>query len=282
MSKIWFITGAARGIGAEIARAALAAGDKVVATGRDRSKVEQAFADYGGRVLALELGVADAVQALDAVGQAVDHFGRIDVLVNNAGYGQMGMFEQNTAQDIARQFDTNVYGMFHVTRAVLPVMRRQRSGHILNLSSIGGMIGFEGASVYCAAKFAVEGFSESLALEVARFGIHVTIVEPGFFRTDFLDGSSARYGDLQIEDYAQASAAMRGGYDSYSHQQPGDPVKLGRALVELAGVARPPVRYAAGSDAQQYLNHKLDAVRAELAEWKPLSLSTDHDDVAAA
>lgn len=281
MSKIWFITGAARGIGAEIARAALVAGDKVVATGRDRRKVEQAFATYGDRVLALELDVANAVQALDAVQQAVEHFGRIDVLVNNAGYGQMGMFEQNTPQDIARQFDTNVYGTFHVTRAVLPVMRRQRSGRILNLSSIGGMIGFEGASIYCAAKFAVEGFSESLALEVARFGIHVTIVEPGFFRTDFLDGNSARYGELHVEDYAEAAAAIRGGYDNYSHQQPGDPVKLGRALVELSGVAKPPLRYAAGSDAQQYLNNKIAAVSAELAEWKDLSLSTDHDDVTA-
>ncbi|WP_316149615.1 oxidoreductase [Cupriavidus sp. BIC8F] len=282
MSKIWFITGAARGIGAEIARAALAAGDKVVATGRDRAKVAEAFAPYGERVLALALDVSSAPQALDAVAQAVAHFGRIDVLVNNAGYGQLGMFEQNTPQDITGQFDTNVHGTFHVTRAVLPVMRRQRSGRILNLSSIGGMIGFEGASVYCAAKFAVEGFSESLALEVARFGIHVTIVEPGFFRTDFLDGSSVRYGALEIDDYAQASASMRGGYDNYSHQQPGDPVKLGRALVQLAGAPKPPLRYAAGSDAQQYLNGKLDTVRAELAEWRVLSLSTDHDDVAAA
>lgn len=276
MSKIWFITGAARGLGAEIARAALAAGDCVVATGRDRRKVEEAYAGFGNRVLARELDVANGEQALDAVDHAVDRFGRIDVLVNNAGFGQMGMFELNTPDDIARQFDTNVHGVFNVTRAALPTMRRQRSGRILNLSSIGGMIGFEGASLYCAAKFAVEGFSESLALEVARFGIHVTIVEPGFFRTDFLDGSSVRYGALQIDDYSEATAALRGGYNDYSHNQPGDPVKLGHALVEVANAAVPPLRFAAGSDAQIYLNKKLDLVKSELAAWKALSLSTDY------
>ncbi|XQU71491.1 hypothetical protein OJJOAM_004280 [Cupriavidus sp. H18C1] len=211
MIKTWFITGAARGIGACIARAALDAGDNVVATGRDPRPIERALPGHGERLLALRLDVTDPAQACDAVDRAVATFGRIDVLVNNAGYGQLGMFEENSADDVLKQFDTNVHGTLHVTRAVLPVMRRQRAGRIFNLSSIGGMVGFEGASIYCAAKFAVEGFSESLALEVARFGIQVTIVQPGFFRTDFLDGSSVRYGAEAIPDYVSASAALRGG-----------------------------------------------------------------------
>ena len=277
MSKIWFVTGAARGIGAEIAKAALAAGHKVVATGRNRAALEQAYGSYGERVLALELDVSSAAQAQAAAQRAVAHFGRIDVLVNNAGYGQLGMFEENSADDIARQFDTNVHGTFHVARAVLPTMRQQRAGHIFNLSSIGGMIGFEAASVYCAAKFAVEGFSESLALEVSRFGIRVTIVEPGFFRTDFLDGSSARYGATTVADYAEASAAIKAGYDDYSHGQAGDPAKLGVAIVELAAAAKPPLRYAAGSDALRYLAAKLESVSQELEAWKALSASTDGD-----
>lgn len=281
MSKTWFITGAARGIGACIARAALDAGDNVVATGRDPGRIEQALPGYGERLLTLRLDVTDPAQARDAVDRAVATFGRIDVLVNNAGYGQLGMFEENSADDMVKQFDTNVHGTLHVTRAVLPVMRRQRAGRLFNLSSIGGMVGFEGASIYCAAKFAVEGFSESLALEVARFGIQVTIVQPGFFRTDFLDGSSVRYGAEAIPDYASASAALRGGYDDYSHRQPGDPDKLARAIVELAGVPQAPLRFAAGTDALGYIGGKLDAARAELEQSQALSASTDHADPAA-
>lgn len=276
MSKTWFITGAARGIGAQIAKAALQAGDNVVATGRDPLRIEAALAGYGQRLLALRLDVTDPAQARDAVDRAIGVFGRIDVLVNNAGYGQLGMFEENGADDVVRQFDTNVHGTMHVTRAVLPAMRRQRAGRIFNLSSIGGMVGFEGASIYCAAKFAVEGFSESLALEVARFGIQVTIVQPGFFRTDFLDGSSVRYGAEAIPDYADASSALRGGYDGYSHRQPGDPARLARAIVELAGVPKAPLRFAAGTDALRYLHDKLDAARGELRQWQAWSASTDH------
>jgi NAD(P)-dependent dehydrogenase (short-subunit alcohol dehydrogenase family) len=275
MSRIWFITGAARGIGAEIAKAALAAGHRVVATGRNRAQLETVYGRHGERVLSLALDVNSEAQAYEAVQAAVERFGAIDVLVNNAGYGQLGMFEEITADAIDRQFQTNVFGTFHVTRAVLPVMRRQRAGHIFNLSSMGGMLGFEGASVYCAAKFAIEGFSESLAMEVERFGIRVTIVEPGFFRTDFLDGSSVRYGCTVVEDYAEASAAMRATYGGASHHQAGDPAKLGTAIVELASVAQPPLRYAAGSDAVAGISGKLLAVRKELDAWHALSVSTD-------
>ncbi|HMA14789.1 MAG TPA: oxidoreductase [Kiloniellaceae bacterium] len=273
--KTWFITGAARGIGFEIARAALAAGANVVATGRDRARLEAAFAGHGERVLALALDVTDAAQAEAAVSAAVDRFGRIDVLVNNAGYGQLGFFEEVGAEAIERQFATNVHGTLHVTRAVLPVMRRQRGGHIFNLSSVGGALGFIGASVYCATKFAIEGFSESLAPEVEPFGIRVTIVEPGFFRTDFLDASSVRFGERDIADYAALSAEVRAGYEGRNHRQAGDPAKLGAAIVELAAAKEPPLRYAAGSDAVDGILGSLAARQAEVGRWRRLSVATD-------
>ena len=273
--KTWFVTGAARGIGFAIARAALAAGANVVATGRDRARVEAAFAGYGERVLTVALDVAVEAQAQAAVEAAVARFGRIDVLVNNAGYGQFGFFEENAAGDVERQFATNVFGTFHVTRAVLPVMRRQRGGHIFNLSSMGGALGFIGASVYCATKFAIEGFSESLAPEVEPFGIRVTIVEPGFFRTDFLDASSLRYGERQVADYAALSAETRATYDGHNHRQGGDPARLGAALVELAALQDPPLRYAAGADALDAILGSLAERQEELRRWHRLSLATD-------
>jgi NAD(P)-dependent dehydrogenase (short-subunit alcohol dehydrogenase family) len=273
--KVWFVTGAARGIGFEIARAALAAGDSVVATGRSHERLEAAFAPYGERVLAVALDVAEEAQAEAAVAAALDRFGRIDVLVNNAGYGQLGLFEENAAREIERQFATNVFGTFHVTRAVLPVMRRQRAGRVFNLSSMGGALGFMGASIYCATKFAVEGFSESLAAEVEPFGIHVTIVEPGFFRTDFLDGSSVRYGGRTIDDYREISTQARATYNGHNHRQAGDPVKLGTALVDLASAPQPPLRYAAGSDAVDAILGSLAERQGEIERWRALSVGTD-------
>jgi NAD(P)-dependent dehydrogenase (short-subunit alcohol dehydrogenase family) len=273
--RIWFVTGAARGIGFEIARAALAAGDHVVASGRSRERLEAAYAPYGERVLAVELDVAEEAQAEAAVAAALARFGRIDVLVNNAGYGQLGLFEENEPGEIERQFAINVFGTFHVTRAVLPVMRRQRSGRIFNLSSMGGVLGFMGASVYCATKFAIEGFSESLAPEVEPFGIHVTLVEPGFFRTDFLDASSVRYGGQAIADYAALSAEAKSTYAGHNHRQAGDPAKLGAALVELAAAAEPPLRYAAGSDAVDAILGSLAERQREIEHWRALSIGTD-------
>lgn len=277
MSKTWFITGSARGIGAEIAKAALAAGDTVVATGRNLEQLQKVYAAYGDRVLPLVLDVGDEMKAIAAVDVAVARFGRIDVLVNNAGYGQLGLFEEIDHAAIERQFATNVYGTYHVTRAALPAMRRQRSGHIMNLSSIGGLVGYPGASIYCAAKFAVEGFSESLAPELAPFGIHVTIVEPGFFRTDFLDGSSVRYGTRAIGDYGTFGADIQASYNDHSHQQAGDPAKLGKALVGLANQDNPPLRYLAGSDAVDVATARLARHGAEIAKWRDLSISTDGD-----
>ena len=275
MSKVWFITGANRGIGLEIARAALAAGDRVVATGRRLDALQRAFPEASAHLKLATLDVADEAQALAAVEQAQAAFGRIDVLVNNAGYGQLDHFEQVAAADIRRQFDTNVFGLMNVTRAVLPLMRRQRSGHVVNLSSMGGVLGFAGASVYCATKFAVEGFSESLAPELQPFGIHVTLVEPGFFRTDFLDASSVRYGRQAVADYAEAASAQRAFFDARNHQQAGDPAKLGTVIVQLAGMAEPPLRLAAGSDAVEGISASLAGRQRELERWRALSVSTD-------
>ncbi|WP_084615500.1 oxidoreductase [Roseivivax isoporae] len=279
--KVWFTTGASRGMGLEIAKAALAAGEKVVATGRNAEAVKAALHE-GDNVLALALDVTDADRATQAAAEAVARFGRIDVLVNNAGYGQLGVFEEIEARTIARQFDTNVHGLMHVTRAVLPHMRAQRGGHIFNFSSIGGALGFDIASIYCATKFAVEGFSECLALEVKSFGIGVTIVEPGFFRTDFLGGSSVRFGDKRIADYAAFGEQTEGFYGTQDGKQAGDPAKLGRALVRLIHEAEPPLRLAMGSDAVRYLGQAYEARQAELAKWSDLSKSTDFDPALAA
>jgi NAD(P)-dependent dehydrogenase (short-subunit alcohol dehydrogenase family) len=275
MSKIWFVTGAARGIGAEIVKAALAAGEKVVATGRDPAKVAQAFDASSEKLFVTTLDVAVAGQAESAVAAAIARFGGIDVLVNNAGYGQLGAFEQQGPADAERQFATNVFGVFNVTRAVLPVMRKQRAGRIFNITSIGGLRGGPGASLYAASKFAIEGFSESLALEIAEFGIALTLVEPGFFRTDFLDPSSARYGDNRIADYDAFTKRLTDNYGPRNHQQAGDPARLAAILVDLARREKPPLRFVAGSDAVAMFETKIASVSAELAQWRALSVTTD-------
>ncbi|MEN5364663.1 oxidoreductase [Brevundimonas intermedia] len=275
--KTWFVTGAARGLGAGIARAALDAGDRVVVAGRNRDALIKAFGPDSDTVLSVALDVTDAAAIAAAVEAAMARFGRIDVLVNNAGYGHLGIFEETTAQDARSQFDTNVFGLFEMTRAVLPVMRAQRSGHVFNVSSVGGMVGGASGGIYCASKFAIEGFSESIAQEVGPFGVHVTIVEPGFFRTDFLDATSVVYAANPIADYAEASAALRGFYEARSHNQAGDPAKLGQALVSLSNAENPPVRWAAGTDAIGMIEGKIAGLTTELEAWRDLSVSTDGD-----
>lgn len=269
--QTWFITGAARGIGAHTVQAALAAGHNVVATARSRHSITTTH----DRLLALDLDVAVDSQAQAAVQAAVERFGRIDVLVNNAGYGQLGLFEESSAADAQTQFDTNVFGLFHVTRAVLPVMRQQRAGRVLNISSIAGMRGRAGTSLYSASKFAVEGFSEALAQEVAAFGIRVTIVQPGAFRTDFLDDQSMRYGSQPLPDYAAQSAQVADGFGARNHLQPGDPARLAAVLLQLAAHPTPPLRLAAGSDAVEIVGAKIAALRAEWLAWQELSVTTD-------
>ena len=275
--KIWFVTGASRGLGAAIVRAALDAGDRVVATARRREVLVETFGDDSDRLLSLALDVANPGQVAAGVETALARFGAIDVLVNNAGYGHLSIFEESTPADVQAQFDTNVFGLMHVTRAALPAMRAQRSGRIFNISSVGGIVGGESGTLYCTSKFAVEGFTESLAAEVRRFGIHATVVEPGFFRTDFLEPTSVRHGSQSIADYAEAAAALKAFYDGRSHNQAGDPAKLGQALVALADSAEPPVRWAAGTDAIGMVQGKIDSLQAELDAWRDLSASTDGD-----
>ncbi len=275
MSKTWFITGAGRGLGADIAVAALKAGDRVVATGRQRAAVSDKLGPDNDRLLALELDVADAAQARAAVAAALERFGAIDVLVNNAGYGHLGYFEETTAADIEAQYATNVFGLFNVTRAALPAMRAARKGHVFNLSSVAGYRGIETGSLYCSSKFAVEGFSESLAGELAPFGIHVTIVEPGPFRTDFLTPESLKFVATEVADYAERRDTMRASFEQRNGRQQGDPVLLAEALVTLANAARPPLRFTAGAMAVNGLDAKLAAMKAELDRWRDLGLATD-------
>lgn len=259
MSKVWFITGAGSGLGAGIAQAALHAGDRVVATGRNLGKVRNALPNVSPENIAfVQLDVADEAQATAAIDEAVKRFGRIDVLVNNAGYSLLGNFEQMTTAEIQQQFAPNFYGVVHLMQAALPVMRRQRAGHIINISSVAGVVGLKHCAAYAATKFAVEGLSLSVATEVEKFGIKVTVVEPGFFRTELLDAQNVRWVGRVIEDYA-AEGTAKDMWSPYDGTQPGDPAKLGDALVKIAAMERPPRTFVAGSDA-------LDVIRPALEE----------------
>jgi NAD(P)-dependent dehydrogenase (short-subunit alcohol dehydrogenase family) len=274
MSQVWFITGANRGLGAAIARAALDAGHRIVAAVRNRATTAADFGIGEDRLLPVEIDLVKPASINAAVDLAVSTFGRIDVLVNNAGYGQLGAFEESLPEDISRQFDTNVFGLMNVTRAVLPIMREQRSGQVFNVSSMAGYKGGDRYSIYAASKFAVVGFSESLSEELAEFGIRVTVVEPGYFRTDFLDSSSVAHGSKAIADYAASSAAKRARSDKSNHQQQGDPAKLGKALVSLASESAPPVHFPVGSDAIQWVEKKNAAVQADVERFRSLSIAT--------
>jgi NAD(P)-dependent dehydrogenase (short-subunit alcohol dehydrogenase family) len=275
MQKTWFITGATRGFGVEIAKAAMRAGDRVAATGRNRAAIGQGVGPDGDQLLSLELDVTNADQARRAVDAAVQRFGGIDVLVNNAGYGHLGYFEENTPQDVQTQFATNVFGVFNVTWAALPAMRAARKGLIYNLSSVAGIRGNEFTSLYSASKFAVEGFSESLSKELAPFGIFVTIVEPGPFRTDFLSSESLKYGSRPIADYDARRAKVAAAFEARNHKQPGDPAKLAQAMVDLAGQPKPPMRFAAGAFAVQTARAKFTDMLAELESYEKASVATD-------
>jgi NAD(P)-dependent dehydrogenase (short-subunit alcohol dehydrogenase family) len=274
---VWFITGASRGFGALIAEAALKAGDAVAATARDPATVTARLGRHE-RLLATRLDVTSEDEAHAAAAQAVKAFGRIDILINNAGYGLLGAVEEASATETARLFGTNVFGLLGVTRAVLPHMRRQRSGHIVNISSVGGYTGYPGWGVYGATKFAVEGISEALAAEVAPLGIKVTVVEPGFFRTDFLDESSLSRTAQQIEDYHASVGKTRALADNFNHGQRGDPRKLAGAMLRLVNAESPPLRLPLGSDTVERIEAKHAFVTKELAEWREVATSTDFTD----
>lgn len=283
MSDVWLVTGASRGLGRAIVRAALDAGHQVVAAARNMQSIEAAFGDIPtNRLLPAKLDVTDLEQAQHVAHAAVGAFGRVDVLVNNAGYGQFSAFEEMTPEEVHAQLDTNLFGVMNVTRAVLPLMRAQRSGRIFNVASMGGYRGGSLGSAYAASKFAVVGFTESLAAEVAEFGIRATVVAPGYFRTDFLDPSSAKFGSgAPIPDYAGSAEARRKTYADVNHAQEGDPAKLGRALVELADTDEPPVHFPVGRDAVEVITEHHNRVLDEIAAWRELSETTSYDDTSA-
>lgn len=273
--KVWFITGASRGFGALITKEALAAGDAVVATARNPKTVIEQIGEHPN-LLPVALDVTNEEQAKEAAALAIQRFGRIDILANNAGYGLLGAVEEATNSEIEALYATNVFGLLKVTRAVLPHMRRQRSGHIMNFSSIGGYFGYPGWGVYGSTKFAVEGLSESLATELAPFGIKVTIVEPGFFRTDFLNDNSLAISPAAIADYVGTPAGdMRQFAAAANHGQPGDPAKFAKGILTLANAANPPLRMPFGSDTVAKIEEQNASVAEELAQWRELAVSTD-------
>jgi NAD(P)-dependent dehydrogenase (short-subunit alcohol dehydrogenase family) len=278
--KVWFVTGAGRGMGVDIVRAALAAGHAVVATGRDPERVGTAVGPHED-LLTVALDVTDPAGAQAAVDAAVERFGRIDVLVNNAGNFYAGFFEEIPAADFRAQVETNLFGPLNVTRAVLPVMRAQRSGHVVTMSSTAGLIGQEFCTAYAASKFALEGWMESLTPEVAPFGIRTTVVEPGFFRTDLLTPESTNYAEPSIDDYAERTRQTVTAWKGMNGLQGGDPAKLADALVRLAGLEQPPVRWVAGADAVQGVEQKARDLLAQVDAHRELSSSLAHDDAPA-
>jgi len=272
--RVWFITGASRGLGALIAQAALDDGNAVVATGRNAAAIAERLG-ASPALLPVALDVTDEAQAKAAVEAAVDKFGRIDVLVNNAGFGLLAAVEESSDAEVRRIYETNVFGLLNVTRAVLPVMRKQRSGHVINTSSIVGYQAAAGVGVYSSTKFAVEGITEALHAELKPLGIHATIIEPGFFRTDFLDTSSLAVGKTIIGDYDETSGKLRRVAGEINHNQPGDPAKLATAMIRLVDAERPPLRLPLGTDTLKALAEKNAHVTAETETWKSLSASTD-------
>jgi NAD(P)-dependent dehydrogenase (short-subunit alcohol dehydrogenase family) len=270
--RVWFITGSGRGMGVDLARAALAAGHAVVATGRDTETVADAVGDADDLLVA-ELDITSLASAEAAVRAAADRFGRIDVVVNNAGNFYAGFFEELTPEQIERSLTTNLVGPMNVTRAVLPVMREQRSADVIAITSTAGIVGQEFCSAYAASKFGVEGWMESLRFEVEPFGIRTTIVEPGFFRTELLTNESTAYAELSIDDYAERTAQTRPAWEAMSGKQGGDPAKLAKALVMVVDQEQPPLRWVAGADAVATVEQKASELLAQVDAYRDLSSS---------
>jgi NAD(P)-dependent dehydrogenase (short-subunit alcohol dehydrogenase family) len=279
-NKTWIITGAGRGLGVDIAKAALTAGYNVVATGRNPAAVTEALGDADNLLIA-KLDVTSGQDAQAAVEAAVERFGGIDVLVNNAASFYAGFFEELTPEQMDRQIATTLIGAMNVTRAVLPVMRKQRSGHVVTISSSAGFAGFEYGSAYAASKFAVDGWMESLAPEIEPFGIHATVVNPGFFRTELLTKESTNYAPTTIGDYAERNTAQHAFWNGMNGKQAGDPVKLAQALVTITEMEQPPLRFIAGSDAIAQAEEKLAERQHQIDAHRDLSSSLAFTDTGA-
>ena len=280
MSNVWFVTGAGRGMGADIAKAALDAGHKVVATGRNTDKVSKGIGP-AENLFVVKLDVTSPSEAESAVKAAVDRFGRLDVLVNNAGNFYAGFFEEISSDDFRAQVETNLFGSVNVTRAVLPFMRKQRAGLIVQVSSTAGISGQEFVSAYAASKFGVEGWIESLTPEVAPFGIRTMLVEPGFFRTELLTEESTNYPVASIYDYAEKTRQTVKAWKGMNGLQGGDPAKLAKALIHLVSLDEPPLRWAAGADAVATVEQKARDLLAQADAYRELSSSLSFDETAS-
>jgi NAD(P)-dependent dehydrogenase (short-subunit alcohol dehydrogenase family) len=278
-NKVWFITGAGRGLGVDIAKAAMAAGHKVVATGRNTAKVAKALGESAD-LLVVKLDITQPSDAESAVKATVDRFGRIDVLVNNAANFYAGFFEELTPEQMERQLSTSLVGPMDVTRAVLPVMRKQRSGLIITISSTAGLIGFEFGSAYAASKFGLEGWMQSLQAEVEPFGIHTITVNPGFFRTELLTEESTNFAERTIEDYTERRAKQMEFWKGYNGQQSGDPAKLAEALITISSQEKPPRRFIAGADAVGTAEQVAATLLQQTDAYRKLSSSLAYEDAA--
>ena len=276
-NKVWFITGAGRGMGVDIAKAALESGNKVVATGRNMDKVSKALGK-SENLLILKLDITKSAEAQSAVKDAVARFGRIDVLVNNAANFYAGYFEELSPEQMEAQISTSLMGPMNVTRAVLPIMRKQRSGHIITISSTAGLIGFEFGTAYAASKFGLEGWMQSLQAEVEPFGIHTTVVNPGFFRTELLTEESTNYADKPIADYNERRTKQMEFWKGYNGQQSGDPVKLAQALITITNEEKPPLRFIAGADAVATAYQVSATLKQQTDAYRELSGSLALDD----
>ncbi|MFE4021089.1 oxidoreductase [Streptomyces sp. NPDC059101] len=280
-SPVWFITGCSTGLGRALATAVLAHGHRAVVTARDPEQVADIVADHAGRALALALDVTDPQQVRAAVGRAEATFGRIDVLVNNAGYGYLAAIEEGEDDEVRALFDTNVFGLIDVTRAVLPGMRARRAGRIVNVSSLGGLAAFGATGYYHATKFAVEGLSESLAAEVAPLGIKVTLVEPAAFRTNW-SGPSMRQSALALDDYAATAGARRASTLATYGRQPGDPTRAAAAVIRAVEAEEPPLRLLLGKVALDVIEARIDALKTTMDTWREVTLGADYPQEAAA
>jgi NAD(P)-dependent dehydrogenase (short-subunit alcohol dehydrogenase family) len=278
-NKVWLITGAGRGLGVDIAKAALAGDHKVVATGRNTDKVAKSLGK-SAELLVVKLDITKPSDAESAVKAAVDRFGRIDVLVNNAANFYAGFFEELSPEQMERQLSTSLVGPMNVTRAVLPVMRKHRSGLIITISSTAGLIGFEFGTAYAASKFGLEGWMQSLQAEVEPFGINTITVNPGFFRTELLTEESTNFAERTIEDYNERRAKQMEFWKRYNGQQSGDPAKLAQALITISGQEKPPRRFIAGADAVDTAEQVAATLRQQTDAYRKLSSSLAYDDAA--
>jgi NAD(P)-dependent dehydrogenase (short-subunit alcohol dehydrogenase family) len=274
-SPVWFVTGCSTGFGRELARAVLARGWRCIATARNKASLDDLAPEAGDRLLPVSLDVTDAAQIEAAVAAAHKQFGAIDVLVNNAGYGYQSSIEEGEEREIRAQFDANAFGLFAVTRAVLPVMRAQRNGHVINITSVAGLVGFPGSGYYAASKHAVEGFSDALLAEVGPLGIKVTCVEPGPFRTDWA-GRSLIQTPSHIADYADTAAARMARTAQGSGNQPGDPVRAAQAMIRITEAEKPPRHLVLGAFGVDAVANRLRAALAEIEAWREVSVGTDY------